>query len=194
MKAAVGVELLHPVVAPIDDVHGALVIHRDAPRHVELALAAAEAAPLPAKAAVLGVVLNAVVQRVDHVQVAVGVEGHARRAVELPGAGTVLAPLAQVVAGSAEHRDAVAPLVGDVQHVVAVQQDVRRPQQLAVGVARTADDVEVFVVPGETADVDRQRAAAQDVQPPLTADRQIDRVRRNAAHAEALDVGEPGTK
>ena len=84
-EGAVGAELLDAVVAPVGDVDIAQLIDGDAPRHVELALATAVAAPLAQEAALAGELLHAVVERIDDVEIALGVKVHAGRAVELPG-------------------------------------------------------------------------------------------------------------
>src|SRR5262249_26524447 len=66
-------ELLHTVVLPVRDVDVALVVEGDAPRLVELPLAAAVPAALGQRLAVGGEDLQAVVAAVDDNHVAVGV-------------------------------------------------------------------------------------------------------------------------
>ena len=152
------------VVAPVGDVDVAGGVEVDAPRHIELAGVAAEAAELGDKASVFGVFLDAVVAGVHQEHIVVGVEVDAGGLVEFAGAGANYAPTAEPVAIFGKDGDPVQPLVSDVEVFVLIEGDGGGPDEGTVGgvfagvhqvaaeAAAVADFADVFL--GDGADGD----------------------------------------
>ena len=195
-EVSLGGELLHPVVAPVGDVHIAELVHVDAPRHVELAGAVSEAAPLEDEPPVSGELLDAVVHRVDHIEILVRVEGYARRPVELSVAAAVLAPHADELALGRHEGDAVQGLVGDYDVLVAVEEHLGGPHHLALARALRADVAQVgVVVPAHPCYLSYAPGAlelAKGQDPHVAGHGYVDRPVDDAPHAHRLQVGKAG--
>src|SRR5258705_235537 len=85
-ELAAGRQLLHAVVLPVGNVDVAVLVERNAPRLVELAVAAAGLSALGDKLALRREDLQAIVAAVDDDHVAVGLADNAGRPVQLAGA------------------------------------------------------------------------------------------------------------
>src|SRR5262249_45181189 len=89
-------------------------VDRDAPGRVELAVPAAQRAPLGQVGAGAGELLNAVVARVRDIDVAGGVGGDPKWTAELAVAGSGESPLGEVGAGAGELLKAIVGGIRDV--------------------------------------------------------------------------------
>src|SRR6516165_10191709 len=138
-ELAVWRELLHAVVLPIRDIDIALVVEGDAPRLVELPLAAAAPAALGQGLAVGGEDLQAVVAAVNDNHIAAGVADDPGRILQFSRTATRRSPLANELARGIEDRDGVRPLVRHVHGVVLVHRDPERPDGMSICFAVRAE-------------------------------------------------------
>jgi hypothetical protein len=120
------------VVLPVGNVDVAVLVERNAPRLVELAVAATGLTALGDNFAFRREDLQAIVAAVDDDHVAVGFADDAGRAAQLAGSVAGRAPFADELALSVEDRDSARPLVGDVDVALFVDRDAEWPDGFAV--------------------------------------------------------------
>src|SRR5439155_10088125 len=143
----------HAVVLPVRDIDVAVLVERDAPRLVELPLAAAGLAVLGHRLALRREDLEAVVAAVDDDDVAIGLADDAGRSLQFTGAAAGRAPLADEFALRVENGDGALPLVRHVHVAGLVHRDAERPYGVLIRRAVGREFSEQLLLAG-TADLD----------------------------------------
>ena len=134
------------MVLPVRDVDVAILVERDAPRLVELAVAAAGLAALGHQLAFRREHLEAVVAAVDDDEVAVGLADDAGRPPQFAGAAAGRAPLADELALRVEDRNGARPFVRHIHLAVLADRDAERPNAVLVSVAIGGEFGEQFLL------------------------------------------------
>src|SRR5205807_2686767 len=114
------------------DIEVAVLVERDAPRLVELPLAAAGLAVLGHRLALRREHLEAVVAAVDDDDVAIGLADDAGRSLQFTGAAARRAPLADEFALRVENGDGALPLVRHVHVAGLADGDTEWPNAVLV--------------------------------------------------------------
>ena len=122
----------------------AVLVQGNAPGHIQLPRAIAEATELAQIAAIQGELLHSMIAAIDQEHGPIVADGQPCRAVQLPISRTWLAPFAQKLAVFGEDGDAVQPLVGDI--------DIPLGCPAAMAVGQTNSTV-IFAVGAELTDV-----------------------------------------
>ena len=179
-----------------------LLVHGDAPGHVELALPIAQLAEPSQVGPVLVESLDPVVHRIDDQEVVVAVECDPRRTVQLALSAARLSPLGDQVPLRGDHGYLVGAFVREPQVAVAPHDDRLGPYVASaahhpLGPSRSGaesdqvEPVDVLVVQGEMPDVsDAEAAAAQDEQMPVRPDGHVRRGHGQTPHPQSAVVWE----